>query len=46
MTMPDSIMQWRKEHRAELLAQRTEVGTHQRRQRTDAITASLLEGFV
>jgi len=45
MTMPDSIKQWRKEQRTELLARRVAVGTDQRRAWTDAITASLLEGF-
>lgn len=45
MTMPDSIKHWRKERRTELLARRVAVATDQRRTWTDAITASLLEGF-
>lgn len=45
MTMPDSIKQWRREQRIELLARRVAVTTDQRRAWTDAITASLLEGF-
>lgn len=45
MTMPDSIKQWRKEQRTELLARRVAVATDQRRAWTEAITASLLEGF-
>ncbi len=45
MTMPDSIKQWRREQRAELLARRVAAGTDQRREWADAMTASLLEGF-
>lgn len=45
MTMPASIKQWRKEQRTELLARRVAAGTDRRRAWTDAITASLLDGF-
>jgi 5-formyltetrahydrofolate cyclo-ligase len=45
MTMPDRIKQWRKEQRSELLARRVAVARGQQRTWTEAITASLLEGF-
>ncbi len=45
MTMPDSIKQWRKLRRTELLAQRMAVAAERRRAWNDAITAALLEGF-
>ncbi len=45
MNMPDTIRQWRKARRAELLAQRGAVPTNERRAWNEAITSSLLEGF-
>ena len=43
--MPDSIKQWRKERRAELLALRMAVAADRRHEWNDAITAALLDGF-
>ena len=45
MTMPDRIKLWRKEQRSELLARRVAVARERQQAWTEAITASLLEGF-
>jgi len=45
MTMADSIKQWRKARREEILSRRVSVAPEERRAWNEAITAALLEGF-
>ena len=45
MTMADSIKQWRKARREEILSRRVSVAAEERRAWNEAITEALLEGF-